>query len=343
MPNWRRPKHFIVAAAILLVSFFALRAHAAINQQINYQGKLYNSSGQQVANDAYNFRFSLCTSPSSCGSPVWTETYDNANKIYVTSSLFSTMLGSQTALSGVDFNQTLYLQVEVGGTSTPSWETLLPRKILGAVPAAFRAATSSYADNSGLLQGNTWASPGAIGSGTASTGIFTNATSSILRVTGNSYFGTVASGTWQGSVVANAYGGTGQDSSAWTGIVKVTGGVWGTSTVSLSTDVSGVLPIVNGGTGTSTAPALGEFLIGDGSGAYRYITTSTLGITATAAGTDGQIQFNNGGSFGASANLFWNNASRTRWRPACTTAAARSAGWICCCSPSTSATVPPTC
>lgn len=55
-----------------------------------------------------------------------------------------------------------------------------------------------------------------------------------LSVTGNSYFGTIASGTWSGSIISNAKGGTGQDSSGWTGFTKVTGGVWSTSTISVS-------------------------------------------------------------------------------------------------------------
>ena len=53
------------------------------------------------------------------------------------------MLGEQSSLSGVDFNQTLYLGVEIGGTSTPAWDgEMSPRKILGAVPVAFYANTT---------------------------------------------------------------------------------------------------------------------------------------------------------------------------------------------------------
>jgi DNA-directed RNA polymerase II subunit RPB2 len=51
------------------------------------------------------------------------------------------MLGSVTALTGVDFNQTVYLGVNIGGTGSPSWDgEMTPRKTIGSVPSAFLAA-----------------------------------------------------------------------------------------------------------------------------------------------------------------------------------------------------------
>ena len=44
--------------------------------------------------------------------------------------------------------------------------------------------------------------------------------------------GTIATGTWQGTKVASAYGGTGADSSAATGIAHVTAGAWTFSAIS---------------------------------------------------------------------------------------------------------------
>ncbi|MCX6779883.1 MAG: hypothetical protein NT034_01745, partial [Candidatus Magasanikbacteria bacterium] len=58
-----------------------------------------------------------------------------------------------------------------------------------------------------------------------------------LSVTGNSSFGTVASGTWNGNAISNVYGGTGQNSAGWNGFIKVTGGAWSTSTIA-SADLS---------------------------------------------------------------------------------------------------------
>jgi parallel beta-helix repeat protein len=61
----------------------------------------------------------------------WDDNDDITNRIYVKSGLFSVMLGTITSLSSVDFNQTLYLGVTVGGDSE-----MKPRKVLGMVPAA---------------------------------------------------------------------------------------------------------------------------------------------------------------------------------------------------------------
>ncbi|KKQ01470.1 MAG: hypothetical protein US12_C0045G0007, partial [Parcubacteria group bacterium GW2011_GWA2_36_24] len=109
---------------------------AAINKQINYQGKLATSAGVAVADGAYNMEFALYT-VASAGTAIWTETRIDANKVQVTSGLFSVLLGEVTALTGVNFNQTLYLGVNIGGVGTPGWDgEMTPRKKLGAVPAA---------------------------------------------------------------------------------------------------------------------------------------------------------------------------------------------------------------
>jgi photosystem II stability/assembly factor-like uncharacterized protein len=123
-----------------LIPFLAPHiAEAAFNKQINYQGKLTNNSNVAVTDGNYNMEFTLSTT-STGGTPIWTETLTGANKIPVTNGLFSVMLGSTTPFTGVNFNQTLYLGVNIGGTSTPGWDgEMTPRKILGTVPAAVEA------------------------------------------------------------------------------------------------------------------------------------------------------------------------------------------------------------
>src|SRR3989339_178939 len=130
-----------VSCLIILTLSTVTPTHAAINPEINYQGKLTNASNVAVADGTYNMRFWLLTSPSiATTSAVWTESLTSTNKVQVTNGLFSVMLGSTSPLTGVDFNQTLYLGVEVGGTSTPAWDgEMSPRKILGTVPSAFVA------------------------------------------------------------------------------------------------------------------------------------------------------------------------------------------------------------
>jgi fibronectin-binding autotransporter adhesin len=111
-------------------------ANAAFNKEFNYQGKLTNASGVAVADGTYNMEFALYT-VSTAGTAIWTETRTGANKVTVSNGLFSVMLGEVTSLSGVDFNQTLYLGVNIGGTGSPSWDgEMTPRKRIGSVPAA---------------------------------------------------------------------------------------------------------------------------------------------------------------------------------------------------------------
>ena len=69
------------------------------------------------------------------------------------------------------------------------------------------------------------------------------------------------------------------------GILKAVAGVVGTALVNLSSDVTSILGITNGGTGTSTAPTYGQVLVGNGSGGYALIATSSLGIAGTTWGS----------------------------------------------------------
>jgi hypothetical protein len=65
-----------------------------------------------------------------------------------------------------------------------------------------------------------------------------------------------------------------------------------TTLASLSLPLSqttGVLPINRGGTGTSTAPTYGKLLLGDASGNYELVATSSLGIISATAPTWGSI------------------------------------------------------
>ena len=89
----------------------------------------------------------------------------------------------------------------------------------------------------------------------------------------------------------------------------------------LTTGVTGTLPIANGGTGLTTTPANGALDIGNGTGFTRTTLTAGSNVTitnasgaitiaaasgASVAGSNTQIQYNNSGAFGASANLTYN-------------------------------------
>ncbi|HEU0085343.1 MAG TPA: hypothetical protein VFQ59_00055, partial [Candidatus Paceibacterota bacterium] len=122
-------------------------ALSAFNKEINYQGKLTNALGIAVPNASYNMQFKLYT-VSTGGTAIWTETRIDANKVTVSNGLFSVMLGEVTSLASIDFNQALYLGVNIGGSGSPSWDgEMTPRKKLGAVPAAVVAESANSAIN----------------------------------------------------------------------------------------------------------------------------------------------------------------------------------------------------
>src|SRR3989344_7709159 len=136
--NYANKKFYIFVIFLIFTLLPIANVSAAINKQINYQGKLTTSAGVAVANGTYNMEFILYDDPTLGGAHIlWTETRTTTDKVQVTSGLFSVLLGEVTALTGVDFNQTLYLGVNIGGTGTPGWDgEMTPRKKLGAVPAA---------------------------------------------------------------------------------------------------------------------------------------------------------------------------------------------------------------
>ncbi len=148
-----RPKRrdfFFLFLFVLSFSLFihivdgqTLLAHAAINPQINYQAKLTDSSNVAVADGNYLVQFRLYTSATSATTTaIWEEIRTaTGDRAAVTDGLFSLMLGSTTPLTSVNFNQTLYLGVEICGTSSLAGcdGEMTPRKILGAVPAAMIA------------------------------------------------------------------------------------------------------------------------------------------------------------------------------------------------------------
>jgi hypothetical protein len=69
----------------------------------------------------------------------------------------------------------------------------------------------------------------------------------------NVSFGTVVSGIWQGTAIGSAYGGLGASFAASTGVLKVSSGTFSAGSINLASEVGGVLPLANGGTGGNTA------------------------------------------------------------------------------------------
>ncbi len=109
-------------------------AAAGINKQINFQGKLVDNNGLNVANGTYSIIFSLY-SVSSAGTAIWTET--DSVVISNGDGIFQVPLGAVTTLPGsVDFNtDNIYLGIKI---STEASE-MTPRVRFTAVPYAFNA------------------------------------------------------------------------------------------------------------------------------------------------------------------------------------------------------------
>ncbi len=110
-------------------------AATGINKQINFQGKVVNADGTNVANGNYDFVFKLY-SVDTAGTAIWTETRTGGNQVTVTDGVFQVNLGSVTALPGsVDFNtDNIYL-----GVTFHTDSEMTPRVRFTAVPYAFNA------------------------------------------------------------------------------------------------------------------------------------------------------------------------------------------------------------
>ena len=147
---------------ILLGGFFVfqknVQAAAGINKKINFQGKVVNTDGTNVVDANYNFIFRIYNQQAPGGAVIWTE----AKSLAVIDGIFQTSLGDTTILPGsVDFDtDNIFLGVEFNANGE-----MTPRVQFTAAPYAF---------NADLLDGKDWSVPGAIGSTTPNSGIFTN-------------------------------------------------------------------------------------------------------------------------------------------------------------------------
>jgi hypothetical protein len=114
--------------------------------------------------------------------------------------------------------------------------------------------------------------------------------------------GTVATGVWHATAVASGYGGTGADSSGWTGVPKVIAGVWsngytvGTSPNNLvQLNSSGQLPALDASLLTNL-PVAGGALAANGTvpltgnwAAGNYTITAAAFIASKVSGTAGKM------------------------------------------------------
>jgi len=127
----------------------ASKVSAAAASTVNFQSRLLTAAGATVADGTYNVEFKLyntCTVVASSGGcttfsgNVWTETRTSTNKVRVVNGYLTVNLGSVNAFSGVNWDQELWMTMNIGGTGTPGWDgEMTPALKLTAVPFAFQA------------------------------------------------------------------------------------------------------------------------------------------------------------------------------------------------------------
>ena len=167
---------------VFLVLFAVVKtpvAHATvgINQQINFQGRLYTAAGAVVPDGTYNIQFKIyqdgdgLTAGNTTGTPAgslkWTESYLNTSTqgVSVINGFMSVQLGSITPFgTNVDWNQnTLWLSMNIGTTNgtctpftscTPDGE-MVPMKRLSATPYALNAGQLGGLSAAGFIQNTT--------------------------------------------------------------------------------------------------------------------------------------------------------------------------------------------
>ena len=137
---------FVVLAIIASIGVrLPMHTDAATLATINFQARLQTNTGALVPDGNYNVQFKLYN-VSSGGSALWTETYQNSASqgVTVKNGYLTTNLGSLTSFPGtINWDQDLYLTMNIGGTSTggsPTYDgEMTPRLKLTGVPYAFKA------------------------------------------------------------------------------------------------------------------------------------------------------------------------------------------------------------
>ncbi len=148
-----------------ILGIHAPTVSATPNNTLNFQARLETASGAIAPDGDYNIEFKLYDTTSSSGSSqgsctgdtdcLWTETRIGADKVHVANGYLTVDLGSVTSLPGtINWDQNLYLTMNIGGTGSPSWDgEMSPRLHLTAVPYALQAKSAEQLQT--LLSGHT--------------------------------------------------------------------------------------------------------------------------------------------------------------------------------------------
>ncbi|MDZ7785828.1 MAG: tail fiber domain-containing protein [Candidatus Saccharibacteria bacterium] len=159
----KRALHLLVCFFLLALTVFSYtrvytptRVEAAPSSTLNFQARLYNNSGDIVTDGNYHIEFKIYNSEASGQSAqgtcvggatddcLWVETRTTGNLVSVKNGYFSVNLGDVTALPDINWDQDLYLTMNVGDNGgSASWDgEMSPRIKLTSVPYAFQANTA---------------------------------------------------------------------------------------------------------------------------------------------------------------------------------------------------------
>lgn len=248
----------------MFLVFISFSVYAAVPQTMNYQGYLTNSGGTPV-NGQVGIIFSLYDVQSG-GTALWTETQ---SAVQVTNGVYSATLGSTNPIN-LAFDAQYYLGVKVGTDAE-----MTPRQALTSVGYAIKAkeadtvAAGSITDASISGSANisvskisglgSLATKSAVDSADITDGTMTNsdiAAGSFSNITG---VGTLTSGTWNASAIADAYVADN---------LAISGGTINNTPIGSTTASTGAFTDISA-TGNLTLPA----------------TTATTGIIKSGANT----------------------------------------------------------
>lgn len=323
-------------ATVLAFSITVSVASAAVPSTLSYQGRLTNTNGDPVSDTGtYYACFSIwTTSGAGTGTKLWPTTV-SPTTITPKNGVFSAQVGIANDISTFDFSATspAYLQVGISTVNNcTSPEVLDPRQSIDATAYA-RVAESVYGgsvqvgDPAGVPSGQkllslavkTVADTIGLNSCSPNGAMWYNSGNGRAMVCNQNLYQVV------GSSIKNQF----FDVSGPTGTTNTDIKTFAFPNVSAKvlTDNSAVLA-TEGGTG-QTLYAIGDLLYASATNALSRLAKGTanqvlsMDVTGTnvtwvtpaagggtPGGADTQIQFNNAGAFGGSADFTWNNTTK---------------------------------
>jgi len=290
----------LLLAGVIMVSALVIRptahATAGINQQINFQGRLYNAQGATVPDGYYNIEFKIYqdgdgltvgnTTGSPAGSLKWTEDHLNTSSqgVQVKNGYMSVDLGSVTAFAAnINWNQsTLWLSMNIANTNA-SCSPFASCSPDGEMTPMKRLSSTPFSLNSGLLGGLSSAQYLQFAQG-VQTDVTTNSNSIYLNKTGSggNFLDLQSSGT---------------DALLLTGTGDISFGAASPHTISVVTAASGtagqLLTLAAGNAGTSSSPLNGGNLVLQGGASSGGGVSGSVIVKSNASNSTTAFQVQN--------------------------------------------------